>query len=37
MVRFKWRDIKFVLKAGAKARGLSLSEFRAEIHSLTSE
>ena len=37
MVKFKRRDIKFVLKAGAKARGLSLSEFRAEIHSLTSE
>ena len=31
MVKFKRRDIKFVLKAGAKARGLSLSEFRAEI------
>lgn len=26
MVRFKWRDIKFVLKAGIKARGLSLSD-----------
>lgn len=31
MVRIKKSDIKFVLKAGAKARGLSLSEFRAEI------
>ena len=31
MIGLKKRDMKTILKAGAKARGLSLSEFRAEI------
>lgn len=31
MIGLKKRDIKTILKAGAKARGVSLSEFRAEI------
>ena len=31
MIGLKKRDMKTILKARAKARGLSLSEFRAEI------
>lgn len=31
MIGLKKHDMKTILKAGAKARGLSLSEFRAEI------
>ena len=31
MIGLKKRDMKTILKVGAKARGLSLSEFRAEI------
>ncbi len=31
MIGLKKRDMKTTLKAGAKARGISLSEFRAEM------
>ena len=31
MIGLKKRDMKTILKAGAKARGLSLSDFKAEI------
>ena len=31
MIGLKKRDMRTILKAGAKARGLSLPEFRAEI------
>lgn len=31
MIGLKRRDIKILLKAGAKARGVSISELRAEI------
>ena len=31
MIGLKRRDIKILLKAGAKARGISISELRAEI------
>ena len=31
MIGLKKHDMKTILKAGAKARGLSVSEFRAEI------
>lgn len=31
MIGLKKRDMKTILKAGAKAKGLSLLEFRAEI------
>ncbi|HBG7625716.1 hypothetical protein BM533_21345 [Clostridioides difficile] len=31
MIGLKKRDMKYMLKAGAKAKGISLSEFREEL------